>query len=658
MRTSFFSLLNRKATHHLFRNLHTTTPSHAKWPKKLIACFLLLLSAASGLQAQCGTNTQLGGQAGCTRSSFYRGEGLPNAGCGVNTAITNYSPGEYFRVPVLQGGCYSVSTCGAPFDTHINVFQGNNTSGPFAYNDDNGPECTGTNASVVMTPNFTDYAMVDVRQYPCMAGGSSSITVYLRQNNNLSITSSNANMCEGQTRPLTAVPARVTVTPQPNSGDVGTFSGTGVSGTNFTAPVPPANSGAYNVNYTFGFCSTTQSITVFHTPSTANAGSDQTLCAGTATLAANTPSFGTGAWSIVSGPGSVTTPSSPTSGVTGLLAGVPTTLRWTISNGPCASSSDDVVLTVNATAPSITCPGPQQLILNSSCQASLPNYTSLATVSGACSPVVTQSPAIGSTQSGVGALTVSLFATNSVPQSNTCTFTVNKVAPEMNVKGNNVSIVDGDASPSLADFTDLGQVIFGNNLDKTFKIFNTGGAPLSITTPLTITGSGFSVFTQPATTVAAGDSTAFVVRFSPSGLGVVNGTLSITNTDCDENPYDYAIRAEELATTRWYVDHTATGANNGTSWLNASPISRAPWPSLMRVTPSSSPRAHEEPKYGACPVEEIHPRGGRALMAASPMAGGTFAWRDFSANRTILSGDIGTKAIAPTTASSWWMPAT
>jgi hypothetical protein len=65
----------------------------------------------------------------------------------------------------------------------------------------------------------------------------------------------------------------------------------------------------------------------------------------TATLAGNTPTVGTGSWSRISGAGTVTTPSSPTSGVTGLGIGS-NVFRWTISNGTCASSTDDVTIKV------------------------------------------------------------------------------------------------------------------------------------------------------------------------------------------------------------------------------------------------------------------------------------------------------------------------
>jgi len=311
--------------------------------------FLLITVCCSSLStlAQTCINTALGGQSGCARSNFYYGEIAPFSGT-TNVTVFPYSPGEYFRIPVLAGGCYTISTCGAPFDTQINCFEGNNTSGPFAYDDDSGPDCGGLAASCVMVPAFTDYARIDVRQYACLAGGSSSITVYVRQNNNLSITSSASAMCEGEVRSLTAVPATVVTVPQPNSGNVGTFTGTGVSGTTFTAPTPAGNSQVFAITYTFGYVSTTQNITVWHTPSTADAGTNfTTACdATTANLSALTPTFGTGSWTITSGSGTITTPSNPTSTITGLVPGTSTTCRWTVSNGPCASNFEEIVITV------------------------------------------------------------------------------------------------------------------------------------------------------------------------------------------------------------------------------------------------------------------------------------------------------------------------
>ena len=79
----------------------------------------------------------------------------------------------------------------------------------------------------------------------------------------------------------------------------------------------------------------------------ANAGSNQTLaaCLTSTTLAGNTPTYGIGTWSVLLGAATITTPTSPTSTVTGLALGATATLRWTISNGYCGSSTSDVTIT-------------------------------------------------------------------------------------------------------------------------------------------------------------------------------------------------------------------------------------------------------------------------------------------------------------------------
>lgn len=104
-------------------------------------------------------------------------------------------------------------------------------------------------------------------------------------------------------------------------------------------------------------------------PSTANAGTNQTICAtGSATLAANNPAFGTGAWSVVSGPSTSTAQFSSTSAnnATFTPAGGAGTyvLRWTVSSGSCSSSTSNVTITVNA-APTTANAGPNQTICTS-----------------------------------------------------------------------------------------------------------------------------------------------------------------------------------------------------------------------------------------------------------------------------------------------------
>jgi gliding motility-associated-like protein len=92
-------------------------------------------------------------------------------------------------------------------------------------------------------------------------------------------------------------------------------------------------------------------VVVSDAPTTADAGTDQTVCssAGNTTMSGNTPSLGTGAWSQISGPSTatITSAASPTTAITGLTTAGTYVFQWTISNGSCAPSTDQVNIVVN-----------------------------------------------------------------------------------------------------------------------------------------------------------------------------------------------------------------------------------------------------------------------------------------------------------------------
>lgn len=122
--------------------------------------------------------------------------------------------------------------------------------------------------------------------------------------------------------------------------------------------------------------------------------------------------------------------------------------------------------------------------------------------------------------------------------------------PEIKVTGNSINILNGDNTPSLFDYTDLGWVVSGS-ISKTFTIENTGIAALNLTgTSPYITFSGanasqFSITSAPAATIAAEGSTTFEVTFTPSSntLGSRTATLAIGNDDADENPYTFLVQS-------------------------------------------------------------------------------------------------------------------
>jgi gliding motility-associated-like protein len=177
---------------------------------------------------------------------------------------------------------------------------------------------------------------------------------------NFTIASSGVSICSGNTATLTAtlsgaVPAGTTITwwdAQVGGSVVG-------SGPGFTTPVLSSNT-----TYYVGTCPGTYRIPVVVTitagPTASNAGSPQTVCGATATLAGNTPASGTGTWSLISGAGTITTPSSPTSGITALGAG-PNVFQWTISLAGCSSSSSQVTIT-GVTPPTASNAGSPQTV--------------------------------------------------------------------------------------------------------------------------------------------------------------------------------------------------------------------------------------------------------------------------------------------------------
>ncbi len=140
------------------------------------------------------------------------------------------------------------------------------------------------------------------------------------------------------------------------------------------------------------------------TPTTANAGPDQTICSSSSTLAGNTPTIGSGVWTLISGTGSITTPSSPTSGVTGLSVGV-NIFEWTISNGTCPSSSDQVPITVDPN-PTVSNAGPDQTLCTSTATLA-GNVPTIGTgmwtlISGSATITTSTSASSGITALGVG----------------------------------------------------------------------------------------------------------------------------------------------------------------------------------------------------------------------------------------------------------------
>lgn len=94
-----------------------------------------------------------------------------------------------------------------------------------------------------------------------------------------------------------------------------------------------------------GTTSSALAVQVDALPTKADAGADQTICSSIATLNASAPLVGTGLWTKISGSCSINEIDNPNTNAGGIATPATVKLKWTISNGVCASSADTVVIT-------------------------------------------------------------------------------------------------------------------------------------------------------------------------------------------------------------------------------------------------------------------------------------------------------------------------
>ncbi|CAN2048059.1 hypothetical protein GMMP1_550002 [Candidatus Magnetomoraceae bacterium gMMP-1] len=185
----------------------------------------------------------------------------------------------------------------------------------------------------------------------------------------------------------------------------------------------------------------------------------------------------------------------------------------------------------------------------------------------ASSPSLTSSPAISTASAGFAVFDSLSFST---PGENNDLIaakmnndwgvfsnTFDVLEPEINVKGNGNTIVDGDVGPSTSDLTDFGSIIKDGftSITHSFTIenTNTGDLILSGSEPyyVTITGANpddFNVIIQPGSKVIHDhESTTFEVRFKPLAIGLRNAIIIIDNNDLDESSYDFAVQGEAIS---------------------------------------------------------------------------------------------------------------
>ena len=159
------------------------------------------------------------------------------------------------------------------------------------------------------------------------------------------------------------------------------------------------------------------------------------------------------------------------------------------------------------------------------------------------------------------------FTTNDPPR-NPYNFTISGQVvpvptPDIEVRDGATVLVDGVST------VNFGSTTLGTPLTRTFTVQNVGNAPLTLA-DLSVP-SGFAIaqnFGQ--TTLAPNETTTFAVALTAASLGSPSGSLSFSNNDPDENPFNFTVAGTVTAVPAPAIEvrDGATLLTNGVSTVN------------------------------------------------------------------------------------------
>ncbi len=122
-----------------------------------------------------------------------------------------------------------------------------------------------------------------------------------------------------------------------------------------------------------------------------------------------------------------------------------------------------------------------------------------------------------------------------------------------------VNLTDGVSTSTF------GSAQIGSNITQSFKVRNTGTAPL---TGLALSKAGtntadFTLGTLAVTTLNPGENTTFDVTFIPTAIGSRSAILRVASSDADENPFDINLGGTGLATEIVVEQPVGTNVSDG-----------------------------------------------------------------------------------------------
>jgi gliding motility-associated-like protein len=314
-------------------------------------------------------------------------------------------------------------------------------------------------------------------------------------------------------------------------------------------------------------------ITILELPTIATVGNDQVICDGdTATLQGNTPTNGTGTWTIISGGvgATITDPNDPATTVTGLPVGT-TRLRWTISNGVCADYLAGMNITVNPKG-QVNKPNDQFVCNNTATQIT---FTSSNTDSTTNYTWTNSNTAIGLGASGSG--NISFAATNNTQTAITGTITVTPtftsggtscpgLSESFTITVNPSGQVNPITPQELCNGATTNAIAFSttnplltttypwtnNNTSIGLAANGTGDIPAFMATNIGVNPVVATITVTPTLNGCAGTSVNFPITVNPNPT--LNSASAITI--CNGAPVNYTITSATAGTT--YVWDRAT----------------------------------------------------------------------------------------------------
>ncbi len=265
-----------------------------------------------------------------------------------------------------------------------------------------------------------------------------------------------------------------------------------------------------------------------NSPTTATVGGAQTICAlgTTAGLGGNTPSQGSGAWSVVSGGNGTFSPNNltPNATFTHTTGAGPITLRWTISNPPCTASTADVVITIHQPPTTATVGGTQTICAlgttaglgGNTPSSGAGTWSVVSGGTGTFNNIHTGNTTFANT-GGAGPITLRWTISNPPCADSTADVTVNiNAAPVISgVTANQTVCVGGSTSFTVSTSA-------GTNLTYQWYKGSGIGAPVSNTGDIT----GATTATLSFSSAVAGDAGQYHVVVSSAGCTSVDSQTS------------------------------------------------------------------------------------------------------------------------------------